>query len=149
MLTDGEDNASKISITDAIASAQRADTLAYGVRIYDQEEGFGGFGGPGFGRRGGWGGGGPRGRGAGMNRPDGKKILEQISKETGGAYFEVSKKKTLDEIYTQIEEELRNQYSLGYTPDKPDSGAGFHKILLTVKQKGLTVQTRNGYYSGA
>ncbi len=146
MLTDGEDNASKISITEAIASTQRADTLAYGIRIYDQEEGFGG---PGFGRRGGWGGGGPRGRGPGMNRPDGKKILEQISKETGGAYFEVSKKKTLDEIYSQIEEELRNQYSLGYTPDRPDSEAGFHKIQLTVKQKGLTVQTRNGYYSGA
>jgi hypothetical protein len=37
--------------------------------------------------------------------------------------FEVSKKETVDKIYAQIEEELRNQYSLGYTPDK-NTGPG-------------------------
>ena len=90
--------------------------------------------------------GGGRGRGGGYeSHPDGKKILQQISKETGGGYFEVSKKKTVDQIYTQIEEELRNQYSLGYTSDQ--SGAGFRKIQLTVKQKGFIVQTREGYYA--
>ena len=85
------------------------------------------------------------GRGGGGNRPDGKKILQQISKETGGGYFEVSKKKTVDEIYSQIQEELRNQYSLGYTSDQ--TGAGYRKIQLDVKRKGLVVQTRAGYYA--
>ena len=45
-----------------------------------------------------------------------------------------------------IEEELRNQYSLAYTPDK-DTGAGYHRIQLSTKDKDLTVQTRDGYYS--
>ncbi len=78
-------------------------------------------------------------------RADGKKILEKISKETGGRLFEVTKKETVAQIYTEIGQELRNQYSLGYTP-MPDSGYGYHKIHLTMKQKDMTVQTRDGYY---
>ncbi len=127
MLTDGEDNASKVSEREAIDSAQRADTLAYAVRIADEEKfrsairsrdgrrrgGRGGMGG-------GWPGGGGRG-GPVSGRPDGKKILKEISKETGGSYFEVSKKNSVDQIYNQIEEELRNQYSLGYTSDRPET----------------------------
>jgi hypothetical protein len=42
---------------------------------------------------------------------------------------------------------LRNQYSLGYTPVKTDSTASYHKIHLTTKNKDLTVQARDGYYS--
>ena len=76
---------------------------------------------------------------------DGKKILERISQETGGGYFEVSNKMPLDKIYDQIEEELRNQYSLGYTPDNP--GGGYHKIVVSVKRKNLTVRARDGYYT--
>lgn len=152
LLTDGEDNASKVSLGEAVTASQRADMIAYAVRIADEEERspMGGFGGPGMGRHGGGGWGGQRGgypRG-GQNRLDGKKILQQISRETGGGYFEVSKKKTVDQIYTQIEEELRNQYSLGYTSDRPESDGGYRKIQVTVKQKGLTVQARDGYYAG-
>ena len=83
-----------------------------------------------------------------MNGPDGKKVLQQISKETGGAYFDVSKKKSVDQIYSEMEEDLRNQYSLGYTPDKPDTETGYRKIQLTVRQKGFVVQSRDGYYVG-
>ena len=147
MLTDGEDNASKVSMAEAIESAQRADTLAYSIRIADDQQGFSsGFPAPGMGRHGGWGGGGPYGRGPAMNRPDGKKILQQISKGTGGGYFESSAKKPLEQIYSQIEEELRNQYSLGYVSDRSATDPAFRKIQLTVNQKGLIVQTREGYY---
>jgi hypothetical protein len=52
----------------------------------------------------------------------------------------------MEDIYRQIQEELRNQYSLGYTPDK-DTGPGYRKIQVTVKQKGLIVQARDGYYA--
>ena len=79
---------------------------------------------------------------------DGKKILEQISRETGGRFFEVTKKQTVDDIYTAIDEELRNQYSLGYTPEKADASPGYHKIQLTTKNKDLIVQTREGFYVG-
>jgi VWFA-related protein len=80
-------------------------------------------------------------------RPDGKKILERISKETGGRFFEVSKKQPIEQIYSGIQEELRNQYSLGFTPAKADAD-GYHKILLTTKQKDAQVQTREGFYLG-
>jgi VWFA-related protein len=147
MLTDGEDNASKVSLDEAIRTAQRSDTLGYSIRIADEEGAS--FGPPmGMGRHGGFGGGPYGGRRQGMNRPDGKKLLQQISKETGGAYFEVSKKKSVEQIYSEIEEDLRNQYSLGYTSDRPDTESGYRKIQLTVRQKGLVVQARDGYYAG-
>jgi VWFA-related protein len=134
MLTDGEDAGSKETIDSAIRSAQHAEMLAYSIHIADEGGGFSrGFGGGGMGG----------GRG-GYQRPDGKKILKQISKATGGGYFEF--KKSLDDIYSQIDEELRNQYSIGYTSDKPEDG-NFRKIDLNVKQRGLIVQSRDGYYS--
>ena len=82
------------------------------------------------------------------SRIDGKKVLEQICGETGGRMFEVTKKETVDQIYTTIAEELRAQYILGYTPDKQSTDTGYHKITLTAKKKDLSVQTRQGYYAG-
>ena len=103
----------------------------------------------GMGRHGGMGGGGRGGsRCPQQERPDGKKILDRMSRrKPADAFFEVSKKQPIDDIYGQIEEELRNQYSLGYTP-AADSGTGYHKILLATKQKDQIVQTRDGYYAG-
>jgi VWFA-related protein len=71
--------------------------------------------------------------------------LERISRETGGRLFEVSKKEPIDKIYAQIEEELRNQYSIGY-PVAKDATPGYHKLSLTAKKKDLIVQARDGYY---
>ena len=145
LLTDGVDTGSKVSLASAIESAQRADTLVYSILFSDPDAyGGGGFGGrPGMGRRGG---GYPRQRFP-QEHPDGKKILQRLSRETGGGFFEVSKKQPIEKIYDQIQEELRNQYSLGYTPDKSGSGPGYRKIRLTTKQSSLVVQTRDGYYA--
>jgi len=142
LLTDGVDNGSKVPLTEAIESARRSNTLVYSIWFTGEEQQQQPFGGRGFG--------GGRRRGGGFprqqeQRPDGKRILQQISRETGGGFFEVSKKLTLDGIYGRIEEELRNQYSLGFTPEKTDD-FGFHKITLTAKPKGLIVQTQEGYY---
>jgi VWFA-related protein len=147
ILSDGVDHGSKESLEAAIESAQRSDTVVYSILFKDDEPFNGG---------GGWGGhigGGGMGRHGGgrpfpqESRPDGKKILERISRETGGRLFEVSKKETLEQIYGSIQEELRNQYSLAYTPDAQSSGTGYHKIKLTTKQKDLKIQTREGYYA--
>jgi VWFA-related protein len=146
LLTDGDDHGSKVSISDSIEAAQRSDTLVYSIYFVDQEQSNNSFGGPGMGRRGGGMGGGGR-RPQQQSRGDGKKVLQRISKETGGSFFEVSKKLPIDKIYEQIEEELRSQYNLGYTPDKPDAGSGFRKIKVTAKGKGLAVQARDGYYA--
>jgi VWFA-related protein len=149
ILTDGVDHGSKEFLSDAIETAQRADTLVYCILFADKEGYGGGFGGP----RVGMGGGGyPGGRGGGYPRrteeshPDGKKVLEEMAKASGARFFEVTKKEPLDKIYSEIDAELRNQYVLGYTPDKSDATPGYHKLHLTVKQKDLTVQTRDGFY---
>jgi VWFA-related protein len=155
VLSDGVDHGSKETLESAIATAQRSDTVVYSILFKDDErEGGGGFGGPRIGMGGGGMGGGMGRHGGGggypraEQRPDGKKVLERISKETGGRMFEVSKKDPIDQIYDQIEEELRSQYSLGYTPDRAAAdGPLYRKIQLTTKQNGLVVQTRDGYYA--
>src|ERR1700722_11710324 len=149
VLTDGVDRGSKESLLDAIPTAQRADTLVYSI-LFADKEGYGNGGGYGGGHGGGMGGGGMGGghhRYPEESRPDGKKVLEQLSKETGGRFFEVTKKQPIDEIYTAINQELRNQYALGYVPEKADATAGYHKLHVAVKQKDASVQTREGYYA--
>lgn len=149
ILSDGVDHGSKETMAEAIATAQRADTIIYSILFADEDENNSRPGGFGMGGRGGGMGG---GRGGGrypqQERPDGKKILEQISRETGGQLFKASKKETLDKIYAEIDEDLRNQYSLAYTPDKGNT-VGYHKIHLAVgKQKDLVIQARDGHYFG-
>jgi len=146
----GVDRGSKETLAEAIETAQRSDTIISSILFADEEGSSrpGGFsiGGPMDSGRGGRGGGSryPRQE----ERPDGKKILEQIFQETGGRLFKVSKKVTMDKIYAEIEEDLRNQYSLAYTPDKGNT-VGYHKIHLAVpKQKDVIVQARDGYYFG-
>jgi Ca-activated chloride channel family protein len=119
LLTDGDDTASRSSLDMAIASCQRADTVAYSVGI-----------------------------GTGLAR--GGPVLETLARRTGGGYFEVSRKQTVDAIYKTIEEELRSQYNIGYAPPPSAPGkkrAGFHKVRVTVKRNGATAHTRDGYYT--
>jgi VWFA-related protein len=133
LLTDGVDTGSRVSLSSAVEAAQRADTLVYSI-LFEDAEMYGGFG---MGRMGG------RGQ---INGANGRKVLEQISRETGGRFFDVSKKHPLAKVYDDIDEDLRHQYSLGYSPDRTEAGGGYHRIRLTTKQKGLVVQTREGYY---
>ncbi len=143
VLTDGEDRGSMETLASAIAAAQRAETVVYA--IYFKGEHYSGHGG-GFGGRGG---GFPGGGRHGENQADGRKVLEQITGESGGRMFEVSEKQTFTVIYTQIADELRSQYRLGYTPDAAAAADGFHRIdLALTKNKKLVVQTRDGYYGG-
>jgi VWFA-related protein len=175
ILSDGVDRGSHTSLESAIEAAQRSDTIVYSIYFKGIEErhdrhdnGNSGRGGgyPGGGYPGGGGGGWPGGgggypggggggrRGGGQPRSeekhaDGKKTLERISKETGGRFFEISKKELVGDAYTSISEELRTQYSLGFTPDKDAAGEGYHHIVLQVKKKDMAVQTREGYYGTA
>lgn len=143
VISGGVDQGSKETVGSAIESAQRTGSLVYPVFSKTEEpkpQGRG-FGFPG--RRGSSG---PPNRE--MPHPDGRKVLEQISRETGGAFFEVSKKQSVAEIYKMIEEDLRNQYSLVYAPDQATNWKGFHKIVITTKDKDLIVQAPQGFYAG-
>jgi VWFA-related protein len=154
LFSDGVDHDSKTSLQHAIEAAQRADTVVYCVYVaseHEQEESGMGRHGGGFPGGGPFPGGGGGGRGRvpqsapRENKDEAKKVLQQIAKETGGRYFELTKKMTAAQIYSQIEEELRHQYSLSYTPDKADSG--YHKLHLRTQNADFTVQTREGFYS--
>ncbi len=145
ILSDGVDTGSKVSINEAIESAQRTETLIYSILFYD-EQAYGQQTGPmmGGGRRRG---GGPPMRIPVQNHPDGKRILQRMSRETGGGFFEVSKKLPIEETFERIQEELRSQYSIGYSSDKQNAGPGFRSIRLTTTQKNMIVQTRDKYYA--
>jgi VWFA-related protein len=133
ILTDGVDTASMLTLESGVAAAQRADTLVYSV-LFEDPDAYGG----GFGRFGGFG-------------PNGEGALDEISHETGGRLLAVSKKRTLEQVFASIEEELRSMYSLGYTPDheteKITEKNAYHRIRLTTREKGMVVQTRDGYYA--
>ncbi len=144
LLTDGIDQGSRIFLPAAIEAAQRADTLVYSIL----------FAAPVFlppilrpparyppvWR--------PAGRGRVPAAPRfhlGKRVLERISTETGGHYFEVTEMQTLEKIFATIEEDLRYQYSLGYTPDQIQPG--YRKIHVRVNRGNSVVQARDGYYA--
>ena len=117
------------SISAAIETAQRADTLVYPIRFLDRDV---------FAFQV------PASQGGSPVPREGRKALERIAKETGGAYFDLTAPETLEKIYGRIDDELRNQYSLGFTP--VSKGSGYRKIRVSVKRKGVTVQARDGYY---
>ena len=117
----------------AVASAQRADTLIYTIRIFDKA--FGGGGSIGLF---------PFPRIQSL-ADEWSENLKMLSRRTGGAFFEVNKKETLDQIYGKIEEELRSQYSLGYTPDSK-ARDGYRKIKIDVGKKGMVARGREGYF---
>jgi VWFA-related protein len=124
VLSDGGENGSTATLQDAIEAAQRADTLIYSILFSDS-----GYPAPAFG---------------GM---DGRSILQRLSKETGASFFEVSKKRGIEEIYDAIQGELRSQYNLGFISDRPVEISEFRNLKLTTKQKGLTVQARERYWA--
>ncbi len=125
VLTDGVDVGSTITLTDAIEAAQRAGTGVYCILFSDEAY---------------------YGRALGIG-PNGKRILERLSRETGGDFFEVSKNETIGQIYDAIEEALRSEYSLGFVSNRPVTRSEFRKIRLTTKQKGLIVHATDRYYA--
>jgi VWFA-related protein len=135
VLTDGVDHGSQMSLDRAIESALRADTMVYSIYFPGQEGGGGGIFGP-------WG-----GRG-GDSSAHGKDVLQRLSRQTGGRMFEVSNRQSIDRIYAQIQDELRNQYNLGYTPDRDAEGASeYRRIRVTTRRRDLKVQARERYYA--
>jgi VWFA-related protein len=119
VMTDGVDFGSENTVTSAIEAAQKADTLIYSILFADSGYGDG----------------------------DGRPVLMRMSSATGGGFYIVSKKLTIDQIFEKIEAELRGQYSLGYVSDKRVGISEWRKIKLTTNQPGLVVQARERYWA--
>jgi VWFA-related protein len=130
LLTDGVAYKDPTSIDTAIESAQRADTIIYSIRFSDPIPI------------------GPlRAAFVASMKERGKLELERMAKQTGGLSYGVTKNEPIEAVFTQIEEALRNQYSIGYTPDRPAPDGKFHTIKLTAKDRHLVVVSRDGYYA--
>ena len=134
VLSDGMDSGSRASLELAIDAAQRADTLIYAIHIYNAETE------------------GPMSAAAKARRDaelaHGKEVLRAMARTTGGALFEIRPDHPIQQTFQEIEQELRNQYSLGFTPAGVSEVPGFHSIQLTMVRNDLTVQSRDGYYVG-
>ena len=123
VLSDGVDFGSDGTLQDAVAAAQRAETLIYSI-LYSDPGAYGFLGGH-----------------------DGSRVLHRLATESGGSFFEVSKKRTLDDNFESLQQELRSQYNLGYVSDKPVAISEFRTLQLTVKRKGLVVEARQRYWA--
>lgn len=121
VMTDGVDDGSEATVPDVIEAADKSDTLIYSILFADSGF-YSGF-------------------------VSGSKALSRMARETGGSYFEVSKKRTIEQVFAIIQDELRSQYSIGYVSDEPVRFSEFRKIQLTTKQKGLVVQARDRYWA--
>ncbi len=127
LITDGEDEGSTYTLRNALEMAQKADAIIYSIYYVDR----------GFYSRGGimLGGGG------------GESGLRKMSEETGGHVFTVSNKHPLSEVFQEIQDELRNQYSIGYTPSNATRDGSFRHLEIKTDNSDYKVQARNGYYA--
>jgi Ca-activated chloride channel family protein len=128
ILSDGGDNGSHKSLDDAIEQAQRADVQIYSI-LYSMRNSFSGDN---------------AGRVPAIDT--GLESLQKLSQSTGGRVFKVSPGNGLREIFSQIAEDLRLQYELGYKPDPGTQPNSYHKLELKAKDKKLTVQARKGFF---
>jgi len=125
IFTDGEDQGSRLKIHDAIEAAQKADTICYVILIADRGF-YGGFG------------------------YSGDYDMKKLAEATGGRVIEVGNKQDkLRQAFEQIQNELRSQYNIGYTPTNTKQDGTYRKIQIHTKSGDYKVQARQGYYAMA
>lgn len=117
IITDADDQGSKVKLEEALESAERTNTVVHILLVHD----------PGYG----W-------------RPD---VAHKLADQTGGRVIEVSSMKHIEEAFDQISEELRQQYTLGYYPTNSARDGSLRKIKLETTDHDLKVLARKGYYA--
>jgi Ca-activated chloride channel homolog len=73
--------------------------------------------------------------------------LQSYSHDTGGDVFYAAKRNSLEDLYSRVTEQARNQYTLGYNPRGNDRAKDYHAVEVRVRREGLSILTREGYYS--
>jgi VWFA-related protein len=75
-------------------------------------------------------------------------ILPKYTNATGGGQiFTELSRNAIEDAYSEITSEARNQYTLGYTPKAVAGGSAYRSIVVEVDKKGLDIYTKSGYYS--
>ena len=126
VITDGVDEGSRLTINQAVEAAQKSDAVIYSIEYYDPSAYGGMFG---------FGGGG------------GDSYLRKMSDETGGHVYRVDRRHPLDEVFKELQDEMRSQYSIAYTPTNGVKDGSYRKLDIKVASKDMKVQARKGYYA--
>jgi VWFA-related protein len=127
VITDGVDEGSKLPIEEAVEAAQKSDAVIYSI-LYEDRGFYSGFG------RFGFGGG-------------GEAALHKMSDATGGHVFRVDNRHPLDEVFKELQDEMRTQYAIGYTPTNEVRDGSYRKLDVRMVNKDLKAQARKGYYA--
>jgi VWFA-related protein len=117
LLSDGDDTASAMAFRDALEYARRS-----GVTIYTI------------------------GLNVGKLQTGVRGKLNDLAKETGGRSFFISRAAELATVYREIEEELRSQYLVAYSSDRPEQDGQFRQVEVEVRGGKLKTRTISGYY---
>ncbi len=117
IVTDAQDEGSKVRLEEAIEAAQRTDTVVHILLVGDSR--------------------------FGINSG----VAHKLTEETGGRTISVNSEKHLAEAFDQISEELRSQYTLGYYPTNAAHDGKFRKIKVDMSNHDLKVLARKGYYA--
>lgn len=125
VVTDGNDNTSNQSLEDLVRKAQQSDVVIYSIGILSEEE--------------------PR------EAKKAKRALHELALASGGVDYYPKDLAEIDRITPEIAHEIRNQYTIAYTPTNTALDGTFRKISVVVNAPGgkPTVRTRNGYYATA
>ena len=118
LISDGDDNQSRVYKDEAIKECQRADTIIYAISTN-------------------W----TPSRGAG------DQVLTQMASETGGQAFFPPSVEQMTESFRSIETELRSQYALTYTPADFKEDGSFRQIYIYCNDRHYQVRTRKGYFA--
>jgi VWFA-related protein len=125
VVTDGEDNASRESLEQAVKQLQEENgPSVYAIGILGNEE----------------------------HPKRARRALEIVAQRTGGLAFFPKTLDEVDEISRQVAHDIRNQYTIGYQPTNPRSSGGFRTIRVEAKSRShgkMEVRTKSGYYAGA
>ena len=122
LLTDGEDQGSRVKLETALEAAQKSDIIIYSIDISDRAF----YGGMGY---------------------NGDSVLRKFSDETGGRVIKAKNANDTSVAFQQIANELRTQYLLGYTPTNSKLDGTFRKIEVKVRSGNGKVSARRGYYA--
>jgi VWFA-related protein len=125
VITDGVDQGSRLTRNQAIEAAQKSDAVIYSID-YSDPGAYGPFG---------FGGGGGEGE------------LRKMSDETGGRVYKVDRKHPLDQVFKELQDEMRSQYSIAYTPTNEVKDGSYRHLEVRLANKDLKAQARKGYYA--
>ncbi len=122
VITDGNDNASTISLEKLVSRAQQNEVLVYAIGLLNEEE-----------RR---------------EARLAKRALDSITRDSGGLAFYPKSAAEVDALALQVAHEIRNQYTIAYSPTVQQMDGSFRQIKVTVNGPGHPlVRTRTGYYA--